>query len=50
MKGRKESDKAEGDGGRSRSCMELNGKELDFRSIMKEVQLLGTITKPELFF
>uniref|UniRef100_A0A7C9A3J8 Uncharacterized protein n=1 Tax=Opuntia streptacantha TaxID=393608 RepID=A0A7C9A3J8_OPUST len=42
MRGRKESDKAEGDGALSRSCMELNGKELDFRSIMKEVQLLGS--------
>lgn len=42
MKGRKESDKAEEGGGRSRSCMELNGKEFDFRSIMKEVQLLGS--------
>lgn len=42
MKGRKESDKAEGGGGGSRTCMELNGKEFNFRSIMKEVQLLGS--------
>lgn len=31
-----------GAGGRSRSCMELDGKELNFRSIMKEVELLGS--------
>lgn len=44
MKGRKESGKAKAEegGGRSKSCMELNGIELDFRSIMKEVQHLGS--------
>ncbi|KAK9692276.1 hypothetical protein RND81_09G253200 [Saponaria officinalis] len=29
-------------GGKSKNCMEINGKVIDFRSILKEVELLGS--------
>ncbi|KAL9248318.1 hypothetical protein vseg_021655 [Gypsophila vaccaria] len=34
--------KPTGGGGKSRNCMEINGKVIDFRSILKEVELLGS--------